>query len=56
MSKIFISYRRDDSSGYAGRLFDRLTKVVMGVDAPDTEEGVGSPAPGLELAAEDAGN
>ncbi|MBK7352961.1 MAG: SUMF1/EgtB/PvdO family nonheme iron enzyme [Nitrosomonas sp.] len=24
MSKIFISYRRDDSSGYAGRLFDKL--------------------------------
>ncbi len=22
--KLFISYRRDDSSGYAGRLFDRL--------------------------------
>lgn len=26
MSKIFISYRRDDSSGYAGRLYDRLVK------------------------------
>lgn len=24
MSKIFINYRRDDSSGYAGRLYDRL--------------------------------
>ena len=22
---IFISYRRDDSGGYAGRIFDRLT-------------------------------
>ena len=26
MSAIFISYRRDDSSGYAGRLFDRLVQ------------------------------
>lgn len=26
MSKIFISYRRDDSAGYAGRLYDRLVK------------------------------
>ncbi len=25
MSRIFISYRRDDSAGYAGRLYDRLT-------------------------------
>lgn len=24
MSKIFISYRRDDSADYAGRLYDRL--------------------------------
>jgi hypothetical protein len=24
MTKIFISYRREDSAGYAGRLFDRL--------------------------------
>jgi len=24
MSRIFISYRRDDSAGYAGRLYDRL--------------------------------
>ena len=24
MAKIFLSYRRDDSSGYAGRLYDRL--------------------------------
>ncbi len=24
MAKIFISYRRDDSAGYAGRLYDRL--------------------------------
>lgn len=24
MSKIFISYRRDDSAGYAGRIYDRL--------------------------------
>ncbi len=26
MSKIFISYRHDDSAGYAGRLYDRLVK------------------------------
>jgi WD40 repeat protein len=24
MSRIFISYRRDDTGGYAGRLYDRL--------------------------------
>jgi hypothetical protein len=24
MAKVFISYRRDDSAGHAGRLFDRL--------------------------------
>ena len=23
--RIFISYRRDDSAGYAGRIFDRLS-------------------------------
>ena len=26
MSKIFINYRRDDTSGYAGRMYDRLAK------------------------------
>ena len=26
MSKIFINYRRDDTSGYAGRIYDRLAK------------------------------
>lgn len=26
MSGIFISYRRDDTAAYAGRLFDRLEK------------------------------
>ncbi len=26
MSKILVSYRRDDSSGYAGRLYDRLVE------------------------------
>jgi formylglycine-generating enzyme required for sulfatase activity len=26
MSRIFISYRRDDSAGYAGRLYDRLSE------------------------------
>ena len=39
MLKIFISYRRDDSAGHAGRLYDRLEghfgqgKVFMDVDA-----------------------
>lgn len=28
MSGIFLSYRRDDSSGYAGRLFADLTRNV----------------------------
>lgn len=26
MARVFISYRRDDSSGYAGRLYDRLSQ------------------------------
>ena len=36
--KIFISYRRDDSAGYAGRLFDRLNahfgakQIFMDID------------------------
>lgn len=39
MPKIFISYRRDDSAGHAGRLYDRLdghfgqSQVFMDVDA-----------------------
>ncbi len=39
MPKIFISYRRDDSAGHAGRLYDRLVdrfgqgQVFMDVDA-----------------------
>ncbi len=39
MARIFISYRRDDSSGHSGRLYDRLTdhfgqgQVFMDVDA-----------------------
>ena len=39
MPKTFISYRRDDSSGHAGRLYDHLTghfgpgQVFMDVDA-----------------------
>ena len=39
VSRLFISYRRDDSAGYAGRLYDRLEQefgrdnVVMDVDA-----------------------
>src|SRR5688572_3663162 len=38
MSKIFISYRREDSGGYAGRLYDRLSQhfgkdqVFMDID------------------------
>ena len=38
MSKIFVSYRRDDSAAYAGRLYDRLSgyfgkdQVFMDVD------------------------
>ena len=40
MPKIFISYRRDDSAGHAGRLYDRLEghfgqgQVFMDVDVP----------------------
>ena len=26
MARIFLSYRRDDSGGYAGRLYDRLSQ------------------------------
>jgi hypothetical protein len=39
MARVFISYRRDDSAGYAGRLFDRLSarfgeaNVFMDVDS-----------------------
>ncbi len=43
MSEIFISYRRDDSAGYAGRLFDHL-KAVFGperifLDVDDIQPG-----------------
>lgn len=37
--RIFISYRRQDSAGYAGRLFDRLSNrfgqpnIFMDIDA-----------------------
>src|SRR5437016_4343933 len=31
-SGIFVSYRRDDSAGYAGRLFDRLSAYFVGGD------------------------
>jgi hypothetical protein len=30
-AKVFISYRRDDSAGYAGRVMDRL-KTELGLD------------------------
>ena len=39
MGRIFISYRRGDSAGYAGRLYDRLTQqfgkegIFMDIDA-----------------------
>jgi hypothetical protein len=32
MSRIFISYRREDSAGYAGRLYERLSKRFGGDD------------------------
>ncbi|MCW8949274.1 MAG: toll/interleukin-1 receptor domain-containing protein, partial [Sedimenticola sp.] len=41
MDGIFISYRRDDSAGYAGRLYDRLAahfgaeRVFMDVEGID---------------------
>ena len=44
MSLIFISYRRDDSAPYAGRLYDRLTarfgkdQVFMDIDQIDPGE------------------
>jgi hypothetical protein len=42
--QIFISYRREDSSGWAGRLFDRLSnhfpsnQIFMDVDSMDLGE------------------
>ena len=44
MAKIFLSYRRDDSAGYAGRLYDRLRnrfgrqQVFMDVNAIEVGE------------------
>ena len=42
--RIFLSYRREDSSGYAGRLFDRITqhfgKDRVFMDISDIEPGV----------------
>src|SRR2546426_8335791 len=44
MTGIFISYRREDSAGHAGRLFDRLTqhfgKGRVFMDVSDIEPGV----------------
>jgi beta-lactam-binding protein with PASTA domain len=44
MAGIFISYRREDSAGHAGRLFDRLTqhfgKGRIFMDVSDIEPGV----------------
>src|SRR5688572_10834401 len=43
MPKIFISYRREDSSGYAGRLNEKLSQVFGGknvfMDLEDIEAG-----------------
>jgi hypothetical protein len=44
MSRIFISYRRDDTAGYAGRLFDRLSQqfgsrsIFMDIDTIEPGE------------------
>lgn len=44
MAKIFLSYRRDDSAGYTGRIFDHLSarfgsgRVFMDVDGIDAGE------------------
>ena len=44
MSGIFISYRREDGAGYAGRIFDRLTSKFgvdqVFMDVSDIEPGV----------------
>ncbi|MHC4560060.1 MAG: 4Fe-4S binding protein [Planctomycetota bacterium] len=44
MARIFISYRRDDSSGYAGRLYDRLAEMFgrqeMFMDVDDIQPGL----------------
>jgi hypothetical protein len=46
MPKIFISYRRDDSGGWAGRLHDRLSQQFgrdnIFVDINTTEPGLDS--------------
>ena len=34
MSRIFLSYRRDDSGGYAGRFYDRLAATALPCDLP----------------------
>ena len=47
---IFISYRRDDSAGYAGRLYDRLTarfggdRVFMDVEGSNPVPTSSSPS------------
>ena len=47
MDGIFISYRRDDSAGYAGRLYDRLAahfgagQVFMDVAGIELGTGLG---------------
>ncbi len=49
MAKIFISYRRDDSSGHAGRLYDRLSdhfgpdQVFMDLDTIKPGHPCGAP-------------
>ena len=43
MPDIFISYRRDDTSGYAGRLYDQI-RAHFGTGA-DLEKGLESRMP-----------
>ena len=46
MSRIFISYRRDDSSAWAGRLYDRLSDRFA---SADIFMDVDSLAPGIDF-------
>ncbi len=49
MAGIFISYRRDDSAGHAGRLFDRLREQFGGDGAPGVFMDVEGIAPGTDF-------
>jgi len=46
MSRIFLSYRRDDTSGYAGRLYDRL---VARFGAESIFRDIDALAPGIDF-------